>query len=203
MKLLVDWGVCSPRLNRLLLAGCSQCNGQAGRLVRHDARAGGEQIWPACCSCNSRLRGGPLAHIEHPRRHSYPCWSEDLNEAPTHEEIAEIILVARPVGVTDLLRELPRRRALADVHREFSATGYFVGYYIAESDLAQLAPVIGVGNCAVLEFEDGVARPLRFEKDLVRILTPHRRGDCLDLRGRTTFKLSQESLRSDHSAPKP
>jgi hypothetical protein len=189
MKLLVDWGVCSPRLDRLLLAGCSQCNSPVGRLVRHDARAGGEQIWLACFSCNARLRSGPLAHIEHPRRHSYPYWSEDLNEAPTHEEIAEIILVATPVGLTELLRELPRRRALADVHREFSATGYFVGYYIAESDLAELAPVIGVGNCAVLEFEDGVARLLRFEKDLVRILTPHRRGDRLDLSDRTTLQI--------------
>jgi hypothetical protein len=44
--------------------------------------------------------------------------------------------------LTGLLRELSRRRVLG----------------IAESDLAKLAAVIGVGNCAMLEFEDGVAR---------------------------------------------
>jgi hypothetical protein len=59
--------------------------------------------------------------------------------------------------------------------------GYFVGQYIAESDLAELAPVIGVGNCAALEFRDAGARLLKFERDLIRILTPHRKGDRLDL----------------------
>jgi hypothetical protein len=189
MKLLVDWGVCSPRLDRLLLAGCSHCNGQVGRLVRHDARAGGEQIWLACCSCNARLRGGPLAHMEHPRRPSYPPWSEDLDENPTAEELAEIILAVKPVTLTELLYEIPRSRVLAHVHREFSATGYVVGCGIAKSDLAGLARVVGVGNCAALEFEDGAARLLRFEKDSVRILTPHRRGDRLDLSDRTTLQI--------------
>ena len=188
MRLIVDRGVRSPRLEQLLEIGCSHCRGQVGRLVRHNAGRGGLQIWLSCCSCRARL-GGPLAHIEHPRRSSYPLWSEDLGENLTREEIEETVLAARPVNLTELLRELPRRRALADVHREFSATGYFVGYYIAESDLAELAPVIGVGNCAVLEFEDGVARLLRFEKDLVRILTPHRKSDRIDLSDRTTLRI--------------
>jgi hypothetical protein len=190
MKLLVDWGVCSPRLDRLLLAGCSHCKGLVGRLVRHDARAGGEQIWLACCSCNARLRGGPLAHIEHPRRASYPLWSEDLDENPRPEELADIIHSAKPVSLTELLHELPRHRILAHVQREFSIGGYVVGSGIAESDLAELARVAGVGKYAALEFEDGAARLLRFEKDSVRILTPHRRGDRLDLSDRTTLQIA-------------
>jgi hypothetical protein len=63
--------------------------------------------------------------------------------------------------LTDLLRELPRSRVLEHVHREFSATGYVVGCRIAESDLAELAPVIGVGKYAALEFEEDAARRLR------------------------------------------
>jgi hypothetical protein len=63
--------------------------------------------------------------------------------------------------LTDLLRELPRSRVLAHVHREFSATGYVVGCRIAESDLAELAPVIGVGKYAALDFEEDAARRLR------------------------------------------
>jgi hypothetical protein len=196
MKLLVDWNVCSPRLDRLLLAGCSNCIGQVGRLVRHDARAGGEQIWLACCNCNARLGGGPLAHIEHPRRSGYPLWSKDLDEDPTPEEIAVIILAVKPVTLTELLYELPRRRVLADVHREFSANGYVVGYGIGEHDLSELAPLVGAGKYAVLQFEDGAARLLRFERDSVRILTPHRRGNRLDLTDRTTLQLEsrQSSL---------
>jgi hypothetical protein len=192
MRLVTDWGGCSPRLDRLLLAGCSHCNGRVGRLVRHDARAGGEQIWLACCSCNARLRGGPLAHVEHPRRHSYPLWSEDLDENLTPEELAEVILAAKPVTLTELLREIPRRLVLARVHREFSATGHVVGCGIAEHDLAELAPAVAVGKYAALEFEDGAARLLRFEKDSVRILTPHRRGDRLDLSDRTTLQIASE-----------
>jgi hypothetical protein len=46
------------------------------------------------------------------------------------------------------------------VHREFSATGYVVGCRIAEHDLAELAPAVGVGKYAALEFEDGAARLL-------------------------------------------
>jgi hypothetical protein len=47
--------------------------------------------------------------------------------------------------LTGLPREPSRRRVLG----------------IAESDLAKLAAVIGVGNCAMLEFEDGAVRLLR------------------------------------------
>jgi hypothetical protein len=189
MKLLVDWDFCSPRVDRLLLAGCSHCTGQVGRLVRHDARAGGEQIWLACCGCNARLRGGPLAHMEHPRRPSYPLWSEDLDENPTPEERAEIILAVRPVTLTELLSEIPRSRVLAHVYREFLATDYVLGCGIAEHHLAELAPAVGVGKYAALEFEDGAARLLCFEKDSVRILTPRRRGERLDLSDRTTLQI--------------
>jgi hypothetical protein len=84
-RLIVDWGVRSPRLDLRLEAGCSHCECQVGHLVRHDAGRGGEQIWLNCVGCNARL-GGPLAHIEHPRRSSYPLWSEDLGDDPTSEE---------------------------------------------------------------------------------------------------------------------
>jgi hypothetical protein len=49
MRLLVEWGDHSPRLDRLLAAECSHCDGLAGCLVRHDARAGGAQVWLARC----------------------------------------------------------------------------------------------------------------------------------------------------------
>jgi hypothetical protein len=120
MKLITNWRVQSLRLDRLLAVGCRYCSSEYGRLTRHDAGAGGEQVWLACCSCGARL-GGPLPHIEHRRRSSYPLWSEDLGEALTRQEIQETVLAARPVRLTELLREFPRRRVLGDVHREFSA----------------------------------------------------------------------------------
>ena len=49
MKLLVNWGELSPRLQQLLEHGCG-CGGEIGRLVRHDAGRGGEQIWLSCAS---------------------------------------------------------------------------------------------------------------------------------------------------------
>jgi hypothetical protein len=50
MKLIADWGVHSPRLDRPLAAGCSHCRGPVGRLVRHEAGAGGTQVWWSCAS---------------------------------------------------------------------------------------------------------------------------------------------------------
>ena len=49
MKLVVDWGALSPRVDRLLVAECSHCDGPAGRLIRHGARAGWTKAWLACC----------------------------------------------------------------------------------------------------------------------------------------------------------
>jgi hypothetical protein len=103
VKLIAEWGVHSPRLDRLLAAGCSHCGGSHGRLVRHNARAGGTKVWLACCSCNARL-GGALGHGGHPRRASYPLWSKDLSEAPGPEEVEEIVLAAKPISLVELLR---------------------------------------------------------------------------------------------------
>jgi hypothetical protein len=50
MKLIADWGVHSPRLDRSLAAECSHCRGPVGRLVRHEAGAGGTQVWWSCAS---------------------------------------------------------------------------------------------------------------------------------------------------------
>jgi hypothetical protein len=66
MKLVADWGVHSPRLDRLIAAECSHCDGGGGRLVRHDARRGGTQVWLSCASCCARL-GNALPHSEQPR----------------------------------------------------------------------------------------------------------------------------------------
>jgi hypothetical protein len=44
MKLLVDWQVRSPRLEQLLAIGCRYCSSAHGRLTRHDAGAGGQQV---------------------------------------------------------------------------------------------------------------------------------------------------------------
>ena len=56
MKLIADWGVYSPRLDRLPATADSHCDGPAGRLVRHDARAGGTKFWLSCASCCARLK---------------------------------------------------------------------------------------------------------------------------------------------------
>jgi hypothetical protein len=188
MRLIVDWGVRSPRLDRLLAAGCSHCDGPVGRLVRHDARGGGTQVWVSCAGCCGRL-GNALPHCEHPRLLSYPLWREDLGAEPTPEEIEEIVLATRPIALTELLAAIQLAPALARAHREFSADGLVVGYGIAEDDLAELAPLVGAGHYAVLQFEDRVARLLRFEEDLVRVLTPHRAGARLDLSDRSVLPL--------------
>ncbi len=125
--------------------------------------------------------GNALPHREHPRLASYPLWSEDLSEELTLEEDAEIVLAARPVRLTELLAEIPRAPCLEHVRREFSANDTVVGYGLVESDLAELAPVVGVGKYAALEFRDAGARLLRFERDLVKLLTPYRAGTRLDL----------------------
>jgi hypothetical protein len=41
MNLIADRGVHSPRLDRLLAAGCPHCDGPAGRLTQHRAGADG------------------------------------------------------------------------------------------------------------------------------------------------------------------
>jgi hypothetical protein len=64
MKLLVDWSMKSPRLDRLLAAGCSHCDSPVGRLVRHNAGPGGQQIWLSCTNYCARLGGQlPLARV--------------------------------------------------------------------------------------------------------------------------------------------
>ena len=50
MKLVTDWGVRSPRLDRLIAGESSHRDGSAGRMVHRDAGTGGEQVWLACCS---------------------------------------------------------------------------------------------------------------------------------------------------------
>ena len=96
-----------------LARGCPHCRGPLGRLVRHDAGAGGTQIWLTCANCCARL-GGPLPHIDHPRLLSYPIWREDLGAEPVPEETEEIVLASKPVALTELLPRF-RRRPLSNV----------------------------------------------------------------------------------------
>ena len=94
-------------------------------------------------------------------------------EEPTREEVVEIGLSARPVALTELLAKIPCVPALERVGRAEHIT---VGYDISEGDIAALARVIPAGEYAVLEFRDAGARLLRFERDLIKVLTPHRTG---------------------------
>jgi hypothetical protein len=191
MKLITSWGVRSRRLDQLLERDCPHCGGSAGRLVWHLAGPDPDniQVWLSCARCGSKL-GNAQPHLEHRRMSSYPIWREGLGEDPTSEETEEIVLAAKPVRLVELLREIPGAPCLEHVRREFSANGTVVGFGLVESDLAELAPVVGLGKYAALEFRDTGARLLKFECDLVRILTPHRKGDRLDLSDRTTLRIT-------------
>jgi hypothetical protein len=70
------------------MAGCSHCRGPVGHLVRHDAHAGGTQVWLSCASCCARS-GNALPHVEHPRLLSNPIWREDLSAEQAPEEIED------------------------------------------------------------------------------------------------------------------
>jgi hypothetical protein len=52
---------------------------------------------------------------------------------------------------------------------------------LAENDLVEIPPVVGPGKYAAIEFVNGIARLLRFERDLIKVLTPYRPGLRLDL----------------------
>jgi hypothetical protein len=80
--------------------------------------------------------------------------------------------------LTELLAAIPNVPALERVHRVEHIT---VGYYVSDGDIAALARVIPAGEYAALEFRDAGARLLRFERDLIKVLTPHRSGARLDL----------------------
>jgi hypothetical protein len=156
MKLVADWGVRSPRLDRLLEAGCSHCDAPFGRLVRHDARGGGTQVWLSCASCCARL-GNALPHSEHRRLASYPLWREDLDEEPTPEEVEEIVLEAKSVALTELLAAIPNEAALERMHRAEHIT---VDYEVSEGESAALARVVlaGARRCRLCHFsiEDAI-----------------------------------------------
>ena len=96
----------------------------------------------------------------------YPLWSEDLDEEPTREEIEEIVFAARPVALTELLPRL-RSRPLSNV---CAAPAYNVRYDVSGGDITGLARVVLAGEYAALGF-DGAARLLRFEPDLIMVLT--------------------------------
>jgi hypothetical protein len=97
----------------------------------------------------------------------YPLWSEDLDEEPTREEIEEIVLAPRPVALTDLLAEISKAPALKRLRR---AQHIAVGYDLSAGDITGLARVGSAGEYAALGF-DGAARLLRFEPDLIMVLT--------------------------------
>jgi hypothetical protein len=46
-----------------------------------------------------------------------------------------------------------------------------VGYGVSSADVAELSRALPVGEYAALQFEDGGARLLRFERDLIKVLT--------------------------------
>lgn len=70
MKLIADWGAHWPRHHRLLAIGCMHCRGPLGRLVRHDARAGGTKVWLACCSLAHDYDIAGFASVLDPISHS-------------------------------------------------------------------------------------------------------------------------------------
>ena len=183
MRLIVDWGEKSERIDALLERGC-QCGGGIGRLVKHWA-GNGFQVWISCCACSSKLRS-PLPHASLKRWQEYPIWSEVLDEVATPEEVLE----RTPVSLWEIYEETKRSPALAGAHRDFEEHGILVvAEPLAESDLAEIAPLAGVGSYATLNVE-GQARLLKFEADyIIRILTPHRRGKKLDLSDRRTVQL--------------
>jgi hypothetical protein len=79
MTLVARWGVFSSScLEQLLARGGPHCGGPVGRLARHDAGAGGEQIWLSCCSCSARL-GGAL-----PTSRSAAALLSHLTRRPRH-----------------------------------------------------------------------------------------------------------------------
>jgi hypothetical protein len=96
MKLITPWGVRSPRLDRLIAAECSHCDGGGGRLVRHDARRGGTQVWLSCASCCARL-GNALPHSEQPRWvHIRARGSRGLVHLPAYWRLLSLCPLQRP-----------------------------------------------------------------------------------------------------------
>jgi hypothetical protein len=77
-------------------------------LVRHDARAGGEQIWLSCVRCSAKI-GGALAHADHPRFASNPLGREHMGECLLPEGVNEIERARpRPLTFDELGREIFR-----------------------------------------------------------------------------------------------
>jgi hypothetical protein len=72
------------------------------------------------------------------------------------EEIEEIALASKPVALTELLAAIPDAPALERLRRAEHIT---VGYDVSD------------GEITALEFRDAGARLLRFERDLIKVLT--------------------------------
>ena len=79
MKLIVDWGERSDRIDELLKAGCSYCDSQLCRLVKHFA-GNGFQVWLSCCDCAAKIKA-PIPHSALKRWREYPQWRADMSEA--------------------------------------------------------------------------------------------------------------------------
>jgi hypothetical protein len=70
--------------------------------------------------------------------------------------------------MTELLAAIPNAPALERMRRAEHSTA---GYDVSDGDIAALARVVPAGEYAALEFRDAGARQLRFERDLIKVLT--------------------------------
>ena len=85
MKLIVNWGEKSERIDELLEAGCLCCDGELARLVRHYA-GNGFQLWFSCCGCAAKIKA-PIPHAVLKRWREYPEWRADMDESLEPEEV--------------------------------------------------------------------------------------------------------------------
>jgi hypothetical protein len=181
MRLLVPWGVNSPRLQALLEQrdACPHCGCQTVRLVRHIIGPSHSQVWVACVRCSAKGCGdGPQPHIPgHPRLHAYPIWRADMTAALEPEEFDEIENARpRPLAWGELTRELfnPGHRAL-DRFRERTREKGFINIawnFALPDELACLASLFAHGEYIAARLPDESARLLRLEARHAAMLSP-------------------------------
>jgi hypothetical protein len=127
--------------------------------------------------------GGPLLHVEHPRRFIYPAWREDLGERPPPEEINELAHPATPLGLTEAMSAVlyDVDPSLDRARVEFSRDGILIalGCELTQDGLLDLGRLVGPGSYIVAGFDAG-ARLMKAGRDSGALLTPYRIDDAVD-----------------------